>query len=81
MMSPAIMITLLVVFLFSLGEVGASLLVAPPGEATLPMRIYNLLHYGATDTVFALSLVILMVAAAVCGAVLVLRHLLRVRVS
>ncbi len=73
MMAPAIAITSLIVFVLSLGELGASLLVAPPGEATLPMRIYNLLHYGATDTVSALSLVILLVAGAACAGVLMSR--------
>ncbi len=59
---PALSITSLVAFTLSLGELGASLLIAPPGEATLTMRVYNLLHYGATDTVAALSLVILLMA-------------------
>lgn len=70
--APAIVITLLIVFVFSLGELGASLLIAPSGQATLPMRIYNLLHYGATDTVSALSLVILVVAGVACGGVLMI---------
>ena len=54
----------LVVFVFSLGEFGVSLLVVPPGQATLPIRVYNLMHYGATDIVAALSLVALGLAAA-----------------
>jgi iron(III) transport system permease protein len=63
--APALVVTLIVVGVLSLGELGASLLVVPPGHATLPMRIYNLLHYGATNTVCALSLVIVLVAGAV----------------
>lgn len=74
LISPAIMITLLVVFVLSLRELGASLLIAPPGDATLPMRIYNLLHYGALDTVSALSLIILVVAGVACAAVLMFRR-------
>jgi iron(III) transport system permease protein len=42
----------------SLGELGATLLVAPPGRATLCMRIYNFLHYGAADTVASLCLLL-----------------------
>ncbi|MGB2800368.1 MAG: ABC transporter permease subunit [Dehalococcoidia bacterium] len=81
MIAPAIAITLLVVFVLSLGELGASLLIAPPGEATLPMRIYNLLHYGATDLVSALSLTILLVSGVACAALLVVRHWLWKRAS
>ncbi len=55
------------VFAFTLGEIGATLLVAPPGRATLSMKIYNYLHFGATDTVAALCLV---VSAAVLAAAL-----------
>ena len=73
LIAPAVAITLLVVFVFSLGELGASLLISPPGEATLPMRIYNLLHYGATDIVAALSLAILVVAGIACTGVLLIQ--------
>jgi iron(III) transport system permease protein len=73
LIAPAVAITLLVVFVFSLGELGASLLISPPGEATLPMRIYNLLHYGATDTVAALSLAALTVAGIACAGVLLIQ--------
>jgi iron(III) transport system permease protein len=61
---PALALAWLVVFVFSLGELGVSLLVVPPGQATLPIRVYNLMHYGATDIVAALSLVALGLAAA-----------------
>lgn len=74
MAAPAAVIALLVVFVLSLGELGASLLIAPPGQATLPMRIYNLLHYGATDVVSALSLIMLVVAALACAALLLARR-------
>jgi ABC-type Fe3+ transport system permease subunit len=44
-------------FALSLGEVSASLLVLPPTIETLPVRIYNLTHYDATDVVAALCLI------------------------
>jgi len=47
-----------IVFAFSMGELGATLMVAPPGQATLTMRIYNYLHYGASDVVAGLCLVL-----------------------
>ena len=55
-----------VVFALTLGELGATLLVAPPGHSTLTIRIYNLLHYGASGTVAGLCLV--MLAAVVLAA-------------
>jgi iron(III) transport system permease protein len=53
------------VFALTMGELGATLMVVPPGRATLTMRIYNYLHYGATGTVAGLCLVL---AAAVLAA-------------
>lgn len=72
MLAPAIITTWLVSFVLSLGELGASLIISPPGQATLPMVVYNLLHYGATDTVSALSVIILLAAGAACLVALVL---------
>lgn len=56
------------VFALSMGELGATLMVVPPGQATLTMRIYNYLHYGASDTVAGLCL-ILAAGVLVAGAV------------
>ena len=38
------------------GELSATLLVAPPGVTTVPMRVFQLLHYGVDDRVAALAL-------------------------
>lgn len=57
MLLPGLLGAAGVVFALALGELGATLIVAPPGQATLTMRIYNLLHYGATDMVAGLCLV------------------------
>ncbi|NOY42230.1 MAG: iron ABC transporter permease [Planctomycetes bacterium] len=40
----------------AVGDLTATLLVAPPGVSTLPMRIFGLLHYGSEDRVSALCL-------------------------
>jgi len=45
-----------VVIALTAAELGATLIVAPPGRATLTMRIYNYLHYGGTDEAAALCL-------------------------
>ena len=49
----------MLVFTLSLGELGATLLVAPAGKGTLTMKIYNFLHYGATEAVSSLCLTML----------------------
>lgn len=46
------------------GELGATLLVAPPGRATVTMRLYNYLHYGASGSVAGLALVVVFVTVA-----------------
>ncbi|MBE7558670.1 iron ABC transporter permease [bacterium] len=46
------------VFAWSVGELGASLLVAPPGASTLSIRIFTLLHYGADRMVAALCVLV-----------------------
>jgi len=56
MLAPGLLAAAGILFVLSLGELGATLLVAPPGRATLTMRIYNFLHYGASDTVAGLCL-------------------------
>jgi len=49
-----------IVFALSMGELGATMMVLPPGRATLTMRIYNYLHYGASDTVAGLILILML---------------------
>lgn len=60
-------------FALALSELGATLVVAPPGRSTLTMRIYNYLHYGASDAVAALCLAMVLLslgAGAAAGALL-----------
>jgi iron(III) transport system permease protein len=48
--------TWIVVFILAFGELGASILVAPPGEATLPIRIYTIIANAPPAHVAALAL-------------------------
>jgi ABC-type spermidine/putrescine transport system permease subunit II len=48
--------TWVLVFVFAFGELGASILVAPPGESTLPIRIYTIIANTPASTVAALAL-------------------------
>lgn len=54
-----------VVFLFSIGELGTTLLVIPPGAGTISLRIYTLMHYGSGPLVAALALILVAVSLAV----------------
>ena len=69
LMSPGLLAAAAMVFALTLGELGASLLVAPPGTETLAMRIYNYLHYGASGSVAVLALCMMAANAAVTLAV------------
>ncbi len=58
---PGLLAALGLVFALSAGELGATLLVAPAGKTTLTMKIYNYLHYGATDTVAGLCAALIVI--------------------
>jgi iron(III) transport system permease protein len=45
-----------VAFIFAFGELGATVLVAPPGESTLPVRVYTLIANAPSSEVAALAL-------------------------
>jgi ABC-type spermidine/putrescine transport system permease subunit II len=58
----------IVVFVLAFGELGVSILVAPPGDTTLPIRIYTMIANTPAShvAVFALlqtSIVLMAVAA------------------
>ncbi len=43
------------ILVLSIGDIGVTMMTAPPGFETLTIRLYNYLHYGASETVAALS--------------------------
>ena len=53
---PGLMVAAGFTAALSLGEIGATLLVCPPGYQTVALRLYNLLHYGADASAAALAL-------------------------
>ena len=48
--------TWVLTFILAFGEIGVSLLVAPPGESTLPIRVYTLIANAPSSQVAALAL-------------------------
>lgn len=67
LLMPGMVMSFFIIFILSLGELGATLMVAPPGHATLTMRLYNLLHYGASDEVAGLSAIIVIMSICAFG--------------
>ena len=56
LLGPSLVASACVVAALSLNELGATLILIPPGASTLSIRLYNMLHYGASDEVAGLSL-------------------------
>lgn len=76
LLAPGLLVAAGILFTLTLAELGATLIVAPPGHATLTMRIYNYLHYGAAGEVAGLCLMItILTLIAGTGAILSLRWL------
>ncbi|MBU1107794.1 MAG: hypothetical protein KKB51_14065 [Candidatus Riflebacteria bacterium] len=61
---PHYLLVFMVSAVFSLRELEISLLTVPPGGETLPIRVFNLLHYGAGSDVARLSLLLALPIAA-----------------
>jgi iron(III) transport system permease protein len=55
--APGIIAAAGLVFAFTFGEMGATLLTVPPGVGTVTLRVFNYLHYGGSDVVAGLCLV------------------------
>jgi iron(III) transport system permease protein len=66
---PGLLVVWVIVFALSFGELAASVLVTPPGESTLPIRIYTLIANTPPSQVAALAL--LQVAVIFCPLALV----------
>lgn len=77
-MAPQLLASWYVVFLLCLWDIETIVLLAPPGGETLPMVVFNLLHYGHNAQVSALCLGLLVLAALPALLWLAGRALLRV---
>jgi len=65
MIAPGIFIAAVFLFALTLGELGATLLVAAPGHQTLTMKIYNYLHYGSFSAVSGLCVLMAVITTIV----------------
>lgn len=57
-----------VAFAIAFGELPASVLVAPPGVVTLPIQVFNQLHYGAEKEVAGICLALVLLQSALAAA-------------
>jgi iron(III) transport system permease protein len=55
-MRPGLVAAWLVAFILAVSELGTTVLVAPPGESTLPLRVYTLIANTPSSEVAALAL-------------------------
>ena len=58
---PGLLAGWIITFIFSMGELGATLLVVPPGKTTLSVRIYTVMHYGAGNLTACLCLILIII--------------------
>jgi len=65
---PAVAVAWLVAMAVALAELGASILVVPPGVTTLSIRIFDLLHSGVEDRVAGVSLAMIVLFALITAA-------------
>jgi iron(III) transport system permease protein len=75
-MRASLAATWVIVFVLAFGELGVSILVAPPGEATLPIRVYTIIANTPSSHVAALALLqsaVIFVPLAALGAAATLR--------
>jgi iron(III) transport system permease protein len=77
LLAPGLFVAAAVLGALTLGELGATLIVTPPGFGTLAIKIYNYLHYGAAPEVAGLCLV--MVTATLLAGLCIVTVLLRKR--
>ena len=53
-----------ITFILCMGELGTTLLVIPPGQSTIPITIYNYMHYGVEEMTAALCLILVGIMSA-----------------
>ena len=64
---PGVIAAWLIGYIFCLRDLGASMLVYPPGQDTLPVRIYTLMANGAPNLISALCVILVAVTLVSLG--------------
>ena len=64
LMSPGMFVGFLAGFVLAVSNLGTALLTVAPGKTTLPISIYNYMHYGSDEMVCAMSLILVVLVIA-----------------
>jgi len=64
---PGFLVAWAVTYIFCLSELGGTLLVIPPGVDTMPVRLYNIMHYGSSSLVGGLGLALVIMTVIPMG--------------
>jgi iron(III) transport system permease protein len=70
--APGLVVSAGILAALTLAELGATLIVSPPGHATITMRIYNYLHYGSSSDVAGLCLMVTVMTLVICTSTIVI---------
>lgn len=81
LLKPSLITGFFIVFILSFGELGTTLLVIPPGRETIPIKVYNLMHYGADQMVAALCVSLVAIVLAFSGLFLIFHKKFSTRMS
>ncbi|WP_229738032.1 ABC transporter permease [Sinisalibacter lacisalsi] len=65
--APGLIAAFGLVFCASIGELEVTMMTAAPGQGLLSMRVFNYLHYGVSETVAALGLVLAVIVWSVAA--------------
>lgn len=71
---PGLLAGGLLIFLLSLGDVGVTLMLAPPGMEPFSIKVYNYLHYGASEMVSGFCLLMVLICTLTMALVLWILH-------
>jgi len=80
LLRPSLTTGFFIVFILSFGELGTTLLVIPPGRETIPIKAYNLMHYGADQLVAVLCVSLVAIVLAFSGLFLIFHKKLTTRI-
>jgi iron(III) transport system permease protein len=76
LLAPGLVVSAGILAALTLAELGATLIVSPPGHTTITMRIYNYLHYGSSSDVAGLCLIVTLLILVVCTATILALRLI-----
>ena len=61
LLSPGILAAFVIAFIFTLGELGTTILVYPPGTSVMPVKVYTIMANAPQSLTSAMSLIVLLI--------------------